>query len=172
MFAAAKTVPGVLGSFVHVDGAVDAIKGLRARGHRDLTVYTAAPNHEIEEALEHKISPVRLFTLVGGLTGCISGLAMTYWMSFDWPLLVGGKPIATVPPYVVIMFELTVLFGALFTVTGVGLLALRKPTTGIAYSERFTDDQIGIFVPCAPDRAADVEALLKQAGSVEVRRAA
>ena len=168
----AQTIPGVLGSFVHVDGAVDAIKGLRARGHTDLTVYSAAPNHEIEEALEHRISPVRLFTLAGGITGCLSGLAMTYWMSLDWPLLVGGKPIATVPPYVVIMFELTVLFGALCTVFSVALLSLRKPTTGIAYSEKFTDDQIGIFVPCAADRAADVEALLKQAGSVEVRRAA
>jgi hypothetical protein len=172
MFATAKNVPGVLGSFVHIDGAVDAIRGLRARGHRDLTVYTAAPNHEIEEALEHSVSPVRLFTLFGGLTGCISGLAMTFWMSYDWPLLVGGKPIATVPPYVVIMFELTVLFGALSTVIGVALLSLRKPTTGLAYSEKYTDDQIGIFVPCAADRAGEVEALLKQNGSVEVQRAA
>ena len=60
--------------------------GLRARGHTDLTVYSAAPNHELEEALEHKISAVRLFTLVGGLTGVSAGLAMTYWTSLDWPL--------------------------------------------------------------------------------------
>lgn len=172
MFAAAKPIPGVLASFIHIDGAVDAIRGLRARGHHDLTVYSASPNHELEEALEHRISPVRLFTLFGGLTGVISGLAMTYWMSLDWPLLVGGKPIATVPPYVVFMFELMVLFGALCTVAGVAILSLRKPTTGILYDEHFSDDRIGIFVPCPPDRANDVEALLKQAGSVEVRRAA
>jgi hypothetical protein len=168
----AKTIPGVLGSFAHIDSAVDAIRGLRARGHTDLTVYSAAPNHELEEALEHKISAVRLFTLVGGLTGVSAGLAMTYWTSLDWPLLVGGKPIATVPPYVVIMFELMVLFGALSTVTAVALLSLRKPTTGIAYDPRYSDDLVGIFVPCAADRAGDVESLLKQAGSVEVRRAA
>ncbi|MEO6068085.1 MAG: DUF3341 domain-containing protein [Gemmatimonadales bacterium] len=172
MFAAAKPVPGVLASFMHIDSAVEAIKGLRARGHHDLTVYSASPNHEIEEALEHRISPVRLFTLFGGITGVISGLAMTYWMSLDWPLLVGGKPIATVPPYVVFMFELMVLFGALSTVFGVAFLALRKPTTGIMYDEKFSDDRIGIFVPCPPERAGDVETLLKQAGSVEVRRAA
>ena len=46
---AAKPVPGVLASFVHVDAAVEAIRALRARGYRDLTVYTAAPNHEIAE---------------------------------------------------------------------------------------------------------------------------
>ena len=169
---ATKNVPGELGSFVHVDGAVDAIKGLRARGHTDLTVYTAAPNHEIEEALEHKISPVRLFTLFGGLTGVTSGLAMTYYTALDWPLLVGGKPIATVPPFVVFMFELMVLFGALASVAGVAILSLRKPTTGLLYDEHFSDDRIGIFVPCAADRAGEIESLLKQNGSVEVRRAA
>ena len=172
MSAKPKVVPGVLASFIHIDGAVDAIKGLRARGHHDLTVYSAAPNHELEEALEHRISPVRLFTLFGGLTGVISGISMTYWTSLDWPLLVGGKPIATVPPYVVFMFELMVLFGALCTVAGVAILSLRKPTTGILYDEHFSDDRIGIFVPCPADRVNDVEALLTQAGSVEVRRAA
>ena len=172
MFAAAKPIPGVLASFVHIDAAVDAIRGLRARGHHDLTVYSASPNHELEEALEHRISPVRLFTLFGGLTGVISGIAMTYYTSLDWPLLVGGKPIATVPPYVVFMFELMVLFGALSTVAGVAILSLRKPTTGILYDAHFSDDRIGVFVPCPPDRANEVEALLQQSGSVEVRRAA
>ena len=47
----AHNVPGVLGQFVHIDGACDAIRDLRKQGHRDLTVYTAAANHEIEEAL-------------------------------------------------------------------------------------------------------------------------
>ena len=172
MFAAAKPIPGVLASFVHIDAAVDAIRGLRARGHHDLTVYSASPNHELEEALEHRISPVRLFTLFGGLTGVISGVAMTYYTSLDWPLLVGGKPIATVPPYVIFMFELMVLFGALSTVAGVAILSLRKPTTGILYDAHFSDDRIGVFVPCPPDRANEVEALLQQSGSVEVRRAA
>ena len=41
-------------------------------------------------------------------------------MSHDWPLLVGGKPIGSIPPYVVIIFELTILLGALSTVAGGG----------------------------------------------------
>ena len=55
------------------------------------------------------MSPVRLFTLIGGLTGCAAGFGMTIWMSHDWPLVVGGKPIGAIPPYVVIAFELTIL---------------------------------------------------------------
>jgi hypothetical protein len=167
-----RVVPGVLGSFAHIDAATDAIRALRAQGHRDLTVYSSCAQHEIEAALEHKVSPVRLFTLLGGITGCAAGLAMTFWMSLDWPLLVGGKPIATVPPYVVIMFELTVLFGSLVTVAAVAGLALMRPTTGIAYDERFSDDQVGVFVACRADQQAAVEQILTSAGSVEVRRAA
>jgi hypothetical protein len=164
-----RKVAGVLGSFAHVDAAADAIRALRAKGHRDLVVYSAAPNHEIEEALDHGVSPVRLFTLIGGLTGCAAGFGMTIWMSYDWPVLVGGKPIASIPPYVVIGFELTILLGALSTVTAVALLSVLQGKRGMAYDPRFSDDQIGIFVPAGPDQVSPTEQLLKAAGAVEVR---
>jgi len=166
----AKPVAGVLGAFAHIDAATEAIRALRAEGRTGFTVYTAAANHEVEEALGITSSPVRLFTLIGGLTGCAAGFGMTLWMSVDWPLLVGGKPIASVPPYVVLAFELTILIGALSTVAGTLILSLLKPTTGLAYDPSFSDDRIGIFVPVAPEQAGSVERLLKTAGAVEVRR--
>jgi hypothetical protein len=168
----AKRVPGLLASFGHVDAAADAIRALRAMGLRDLVVYTPFPNHEIEEALSHRVSPVRLFTLIGGLTGCTAGFAMTIWMSYDWPAVVGGKPIASIPPYVVIAFELTILLGALSTVAAVALFSVLMGKRGVAYDPRFTDDQIGIFVPAAPDQLRPVEQLLRSAGAVEVRHEA
>ena len=164
-----RKVAGVLASFEHVDAAADAIRALRAQGHRDLVVYSASPFHEIEEALDHGVSPVRLFTLIGGLTGCAAGFGMTIWMAYDWPTLVGGKPIASIPPYVVIGFELTILLGALSTVTAVALFSVLQGKRGIAFDPRFTDDRIGIFVPGGPDQAAPTEHLLKAAGAVEVR---
>jgi molybdopterin-containing oxidoreductase family membrane subunit len=165
---AAKTVPGVLGSFAHVDAAVEAIGGLKAKGFRDLTVYTAAPNHEIEDALDHPVSGVRLFTLIGGLTGVTAGFAMTIWMSRDWPLLVGGKPIAAIPPYVVLAFELTILYGSLCTVAGMIILSLAKSLKGRPFHPRFSDDRIGVFVPCTPEQSGAVRELLAHAGSEEV----
>jgi hypothetical protein len=164
-----RPVPGILASFVHIDAAVDAIRALRAMGRRDLVVYSPAPNHEIEEALNHRVSPVRLFTLIGGLSGCTAGFAMTIWMSSDWPTVVGGKPIASIPPYVVIAFELTILFGALSTVAAVALFSALMGKRGVAYDPRFSDDQIGIFVPVTPDQQPAVEQLLRSAGAVEVR---
>ena len=165
---ARKQVPGVLASFHQVDAAVDAITGLKSKGFRDLTVYTAAPNHEIDAALDHPVSWVRMFTLIGGLTGVTAGFAMTIWMSNDWPLLVGGKPIGTPVPYVAIAFELTVLYASLCTVAGVIILSLRKSLKGRPYHPSFSDDRIGIFVPCAPDQAPAVRDLLARAGSEEV----
>lgn len=164
----APPVPGVLAAFEHIDAAVDAIHGLKGAGYADLTVYSAAPNHELEEALGTGTSWVRAFTLVGGVTGCLAGFAMTTWMSYDWPLLVGGKPIASIPPYVVIMFELTILLGALSTVVGMLVLPRLKSTRGRPFHPRFTDDRIGIFVPCAGPQAQAVRGLVTAAGAVEV----
>lgn len=165
----ARPAPGLIASFVHVDAAVDAIRALRAKGYRKLVVYSPAPNHEIEEALEHRVSPVRLLTLIGGLAGCTAGFAMTIWMSYDWPLIVGGKPIAAIPPYVVIGFELTILMGALSTVAAVALFSVLMGNRGAPYDPRFSDDMIGIFVPTVPDQLGPIEQLLRSAGAVEVR---
>jgi hypothetical protein len=165
----AARMPGVLASFVHVDAAADAIRALRARGMRDLVVYSAAPNHEIEEALQPRVSPVRLITLIGGLTGCAAGFGMTLWMSYDWPTLVGGKTIGSVPPYVVIAFELTILLGALSTVAAVAFFSILMGKRGAPYDPQFSDDTIGVFVPATRDMAGQVEQLLHNAGAVEVR---
>ena len=170
-FLGSRPVPGVLAAFEHIDAATDAINALRARGHKDFTVYSSHPNHEIEEALETHGSPVRLFTLVGGLTGCTAGFTMAIWMNLDWPLIVGGKAIAAVPAFVVLGFELTVLIGALSSVLGVAVLAILLRNRGAAYHPRFTDDRIGIFVPAIGEQARAVEDLVRTAGAVEVTHA-
>ncbi|MBE0591476.1 MAG: DUF3341 domain-containing protein [Gemmatimonadales bacterium] len=159
---------GILASYRFVDAAADAIRQLKAEGYRDFTVYTPVPNVEIARAVGHRASPVRLWTLIGGLTGCVSGFALTLWMSFDWPLVVGGKPIGSIIPYVVIAFELTILFGAGATILGLLFHSRRSRQPG-AYDGRFTDDHIGIFVPCSRERHKAVETLLRTAGAEEVR---
>ena len=118
------------------------------------------------------MSPVRLITLIGGLTGCAAGFGMTIWMSHDWPLVVGGKTIGSIPPYVVIAFELTILLGDFSTVAAVALFSLLMGRRGAPYDPRFSDDQIGIFVPATGDQARVVEEMLRTAGAVEVRREA
>jgi hypothetical protein len=164
--------PGVLGVFSHLDTTLDAIKTLRAAGHTDFTVYSPIPRHEIEAALGQAVSPVRMFTLIGGIAGCAVGTWITLWMSYDWPIVVGGKPVGAIPPYVVIMFEMTILFGALSTILGIAFNALfaARRSGSILYDPRFTNDRFGIFVPAGSDKAAKVESLLRESGADEVRR--
>jgi hypothetical protein len=159
---------GVLAAFRQVDAATDAIKALKELAYKDFIVYTPVPNVEVAAAVGHKVSPVRIWTLVGGLLGVATGFAMTLWMSYDYPIVVGGKPLGSVVPYVVIAFELTILFGAIATLLGVAYNAWRTNQRG-AFDPRFTNDTIGIFVPCPVERRAAVEELLTKNGAVEVR---
>jgi len=152
---------------------LEAIRQLRKGGHSDFTVYSPVPRHELEDALDQPVSPVRMFTLIGGIAGCAIGAWLTLYMSYDWPIVLGGKPIGSIPPYVVIMFEMTVLFGALSTILGIAfnaLFAARRLGT-VAYDARFTNDKFGILVPSESARQSQVESLLRGAGAEEVRRA-
>jgi hypothetical protein len=162
----------VLGVFAHVDTTVKALEELKAKGYTDLTVYTPVPIHEIEDVMERDrpVSRVRLFTLVGGLTGTVSGFLLTIWSAMQWNLVTGGKPIASIPPFVVIAFELTILFGGISTVIGMALLGkLPKLTPSPTYDPRFSNDRFGVAVHCAADRGASVRDILRSAGAEEVR---
>jgi hypothetical protein len=166
------TTETVVGVFAHVDTTVKALEELRARGYDDLEVYMPAPMHEIEEVMERDrpVSRVRFFTLIGALTGTASGFLLTIWSAMQWGLVTGGKPVASIPPFVVIAFELTILFGGLATVLGLvllGRLPRFRPSAG--YDPRFSNDRFGVAVQCAPGGGAAVEGILRGAGAEEVR---
>ena len=76
----ANTAP-VLGIFPELDTAVDAIGRLKQTGIRNFIVYAPYPSHELEHAIEPHQSPIRIFTLVGALTGTATGFALGTWTS-------------------------------------------------------------------------------------------
>lgn len=163
-----QTTPGILGVFSHMDTLIDAIKHFKAKGREDLKVFSPAPLHAIEHALDEKVSPVRLFTLLGGLTGCAFGYIFASYTSLDWVLPTSGKPVVSPVAFTVIAFELTILFGSIFTLFGIILNAklFRKRKT--IYDDRFTDDKFGIFIPCSESDADALGAELRSQGAEEV----
>ncbi len=92
---------------------------------RQLEIYLPNPDHEIEEFIEEywPKSKLKFVTLAGGLSGCTAGFAFTIFTSLDWPLITSGKPLVSIPAYIVIAFELTILLGALFSLGGFLLLS-------------------------------------------------
>lgn len=161
---------GILAVYRDLDSAVHAIEDLKRQNLGDMDVYTPTPRHELEHAVHPKISPVRVFTLIGGILGVTFGYWVAIWTSEYWPMVVGGKAIASWIPYTIIGFEMFVMIGALSTVAGMFINSrIPKLTMTVGYDPRFSHGDYGIFVRCAPDRESAAEALLRQHGAVEVR---
>ena len=91
---------GILASYEYLDSTVDAIENLKKAGFDEIKAYAPYPEHHIEHALGYGQSPVRVWTLVGALTGTSTAFAFTSWTSVEWPLVVGGKPIISIPAFI------------------------------------------------------------------------
>ncbi len=162
-------MPMLLGVFEHPRSVATVAERLRDRGHAEMEIYSPVPAHELDDVLDVKPSRVRLYTLIGGLTGVVTGYAMTIWMALDWPIMIGGKPFASIPPYTIIAFELTILLGGLLTVLGLFVVGrLPRFRADPAYSERFSADEIGLTVRCPERDVPEVEALLRAHQAKEV----
>src|SRR5688572_30326747 len=114
---------GLVAEFEHPEELLAATKRAHEAGYRRMGAYTPIPVEGLFEALG--IAPTKLpwLTLLGGVLGGVTGYAMQYYASvIAYPLNVGGRPYHSWPSFVPIVFELTVLGAALFTV--LGMLAL------------------------------------------------
>jgi len=161
---------GVVGFFRELDSTVEAIEALKRKPIGEFTVYSPTPRHELEHAVDAPISVVRRFTLIGGLCGATFGYWIAVWISDYWPLVVGGKAIASWIPYTVFGFEVMVLIGALSTVFGMFANArIPNITMTVGYDGRFSHGDFGIWVEATPDKFKEAEQLLRHAGAVEVR---
>jgi len=165
-------MPSLVGIYETPGPVADCAKKLRGRGFTDLEIYAPAAFPELDDALDEKPSRVRIYTLIGGLLGVVTGYAMTIWMSYDWPVVIGGKPFASIPTYTIIGFELTILFGGLATL--LGLLVVGKLPYGsfgkadAAYDARFSAEDFGLVVTCRDRDVGEVDAMLRAHGSKEV----
>lgn len=166
-------MPGIVAAFSEIDSTVEAIEELRRKKYNELTVYTPTPRHEFEHALEPPPSRVRIFTLIGGLCGATFGYWIAIWTSRYWPLVVGGKPIASWVPYTIFGFEVMVLVGSLSTVFALFALSrVPRLTMTVGYDARFSGGHFGIWVATPADRAKEVADILRRNGAVEVRHEA
>ncbi len=162
---------GLMASFDYLDSTVESIKALRKNGFDEITAFAPFAEHKLEQALGYGPSPVRLFTLVGGLTGAATGFAFTIFTAMDWPLVTGGKPILSIPAYVVIAFEMTILFGVLATVIGV-FWNMRIPDlkTSVVYDPAVTARRFAVYVTAPDDRLGAARVILESNNPVKLEQ--
>src|ERR671931_915261 len=118
-----RKAAGILAVFDERDRMLAAVHRAKADGLLRLTAYAPAYDCELVEAAS---APALLgigpFATAAGATGLIAGLTATIWTTLQWPvLMIGGKPLVAMPPFLIIGFETLILFAA---VTTVGMLVL------------------------------------------------
>ena len=159
----------LVGVYTHVDELLDGIHKVKEKNPEKMVVYSPVPNHRIEEVMEKKTSGVRYFTLFGALFGCSGGFALAIWSSLKYSLITGGKQAVEIAPFVVIGFEMTILFGAIITLVGLAVMnnaqSYRIKNT---YDERFSNDKFGIALKIAEFDRADYENILQTTGAEEI----
>ncbi|MPZ77379.1 MAG: DUF3341 domain-containing protein [Deltaproteobacteria bacterium] len=159
----------VIGTFDAVEGVRSAVTALHQSGFKDTTIYSPLNSHEIETELEPVESPIGFLAFGGAAAGAGIGLLLTIGTSIQWPLMTGGQPIISLPPFFVISFELTILFGVLATLLGMFWQIHRSKSDPKFYDSRFSVDRFGVHVVCDEDRVVVVKNLLSTAGAEEVR---
>ncbi len=114
---------GIMAEFDSATELVAAARRTHAAGYTKIDAYSPFPVEELAEAIGFHRNGVPLVTLIGGLLGGLSGYAMQYWIAaVSYPVNVGGKPYHSWPAFIIVTFEMTILFAGLAAVFG--MLAL------------------------------------------------
>ena len=112
-----------MAEFDNPTALVNAARRAREEGYRKLDAYSPFPIEELSEALHLPTSKLPLIVLIGGILGGFPGYLMQYYVTVIYfPINIAGRPLHSWPAYIIITFEVTILFAALSAV--LGLLAL------------------------------------------------
>jgi len=165
---------GVMAEFNNPTSLVNAAREARARGYRKLEAYSPFPIEELTEALHLPKSKLPLIVLIGGILGGLTGYLMQYYVTVIYfPINVAGRPLHSWPMYIVITFELTILFAAISAVLGLlALCGLPMPYHPVFNVERFALASRSRFFLCieARDPLFDRKATEEFLDSLDARR--
>jgi len=118
-----KKIYGLMAEFDNPTALVAAARAAREKGYRKMDAYSPFPIEELTDALHLHHNKLPLIVLIGGILGGFTGYLLQYYVTVIYfPINIAGRPLHSWPSYIVITFELTILFAAISAV--LGLLAL------------------------------------------------
>ncbi|KAA5547331.1 DUF3341 domain-containing protein [Roseiconus nitratireducens] len=167
-----RIVHGIMAEFTSVDSLLDACRRVRDAGYTKTDAYTPFPVHGIDRALGIKPTVLPWIALAGGLSGTLIALSMQIWMNgIDYKYIISGKPFISLPAFMPVAFELTILlasFGAFFGMWALnGLPKFSNPMFTDPRFDRATDDRFFLYIDAKDERydADGVRNLLTETGS-------
>jgi hypothetical protein len=156
--------------FQDSDSLVQAAKSLLDQGREEFEALSPMPVPELEDVLSRRPSNVRWFTLLGCIAGAVLGMAFQIATVVMWPIWVGGKPIMSLPAFVVIAFEMSILVGAVATMAGL-MVNAKLPMIGRDYYHQgCSQSDFALIIKLDPDERPAVESSLLKAGATEVKQ--
>ncbi len=162
----------VVGVFDDEDVLLHAVEGTRGKGVKIHEVYSPFPVHGLDDALGYKRSRLPIAAFMFGLTGTSLALLMQIWMlGYDWPMIIGGKNYASLPPFIPVTFEMTVLLAAHGMVLTFLIVSNLKPYKWPRqFDLRSTDDKHVMAIDLATNKLSkeEISRILKDNGASEV----
>lgn len=114
---------GYVAEFEDEHELLHAAQRTRQAGFRRIDAYSPIPVEGLSEAIGFRRSFIPLLVLGGGLAGLVGGLGLQVWaMAINYPVNVGGRPLLSIPMFIPITFETTVLLAAFAGVIGMFVL--------------------------------------------------
>lgn len=165
-----KAKSGVAALWTEEEDFLQAVQSIYKEGKIKPVSITPYPVHGLEEATETPRSWIPWVALIFGISGCLFGLWFTWWTSaVNWPIIVGGKPFWSLPAFIPIIFELTILFSAFGSIGALfwacGLPHIEPPVIDKALSSH----KFALFVPEKDHPKDKVKDLFKKAGAPEIK---
>lgn len=161
----------IIGNFHDEAVLFPAVKKVRKAGYKIHDVYTPFPIHGLDSALGLRDTSIHTAGFIYGLTGTSTALGFITWMlTTDWPIIFGGKPFFSLPAWIPITFELTVLFSAVgMVLTFCYLCQLAPFVKKDHFNPRSTDDTFVLAIECtAKTNESEVKVFLESAGAKDV----
>lgn len=155
----------VMGLFKREDQAVAAIGELKDSAWPLHRTHSPIPSHRIMSALGLKDSRVGWFTLCGGILGFFTGFLLAIFTAVRWELIVSGKPVVALVPFVIVGFEFTVLFAIFGNLIGMLVLSrLPRQANLENYDSRCSGEHFGILSSCSDEEREGLSALFTRNG--------
>jgi hypothetical protein len=159
-----------IGLFHEPDAALEAAGRLKGAGFATPEILSPIPLEGVEEVLGEKKSVIKRFTLFGGIIGGMSGFLLAAGTAVLFVHPTGGRPVITFPPFLIITYEMTILFGILATVIGFLISARLPAIKERIYVPESAVDKFAVAVACDnAEQCGRATEILHAAGADEVR---
>lgn len=160
-----------LALYQYEEDFLEAAGQLKAMEVSGLRVMTPIPMHSVEEVLGIGKSNVRYFSLSGALLGAATGFALAVGTAMVFLLPTAGRPIIALPPYLVIVYEMTILFGVIATLLGFHFVSGLPAWNDAPYTPEANIDRFVISAPIRDGTDMEkVEAIMRATNAEEIKQ--